>query len=143
MFRSCSKLRSCIVTCLLCQITLSLSTSQISFLAGLQVIGEIRTLFSAEVSNKLLSNLRPPQRPVITVHADNNMAIRGMIALTAVSCALLQLMLRSKTLCFSKGSIIADSQEDAKGLMVITSGQVCSKSKLYHFIICRKSGHTP
>jgi hypothetical protein len=33
-------------------------------------------------------------------------------------------MLRSKTLCFSKGSIIADSQENASGLMVITSGQV-------------------
>ncbi len=33
-------------------------------------------------------------------------------------------MLKSKTRCFSKGSIIADSQEAANGLMVITSGQV-------------------
>jgi hypothetical protein len=33
-------------------------------------------------------------------------------------------MLKSKALCFSKGSIIADSHEEAKGLMVITSGQV-------------------
>ena len=33
-------------------------------------------------------------------------------------------MLRSKTQHFSKGSIIADSQETAKGLMVITAGQV-------------------
>jgi major membrane immunogen (membrane-anchored lipoprotein) len=28
--------------------------------------------------------------------------------------------------CFSKGSIIADSREEAKMLMVITSGQVVS-----------------
>jgi hypothetical protein len=37
---------------------------------------------------------------------------------------LLQLILRSETRYFSKGSIIADSREDAKCLMVITSGQV-------------------
>jgi CRP-like cAMP-binding protein len=36
-----------------------------------------------------------------------------------------QLILKSKTRYFSKGSIIADSGEDAKVLMVITSGQVC------------------
>ena len=35
-----------------------------------------------------------------------------------------QLTLRSETKCFSKGSIIADSGEDARGLMVITSGKV-------------------
>jgi len=35
-----------------------------------------------------------------------------------------KLTLRSETQCFSKGSIIADSNEEAKGLMVITSGQV-------------------
>ena len=35
-----------------------------------------------------------------------------------------QLMLRSKTKHFSKGSIIADSHEEAKGLIVITAGQV-------------------
>ncbi len=35
-------------------------------------------------------------------------------------------MLRSETRYFSKGSIIADSSEDSKGLMVITSGQVAS-----------------
>ena len=39
----------------------------------------------------------------------------------------MQLTLRSVTKCFSKGSIIADSGEQARGLMVITSGQVrCS-----------------
>jgi hypothetical protein len=37
---------------------------------------------------------------------------------------LLQLLLRSKTRYFSRGSIIADSKEDAKGLIVITAGQV-------------------
>ncbi len=37
-----------------------------------------------------------------------------------------QLMLRSETRYFSKGSIIADSSEGSKGLMVITSGQVGS-----------------
>ncbi len=32
-------------------------------------------------------------------------------------------MMRSQTRYFSKGSIIADSGEDARGLMVITAGQ--------------------
>ncbi len=36
---------------------------------------------------------------------------------------LLQLILRSHTKYFAKGSILADSREEAKGLMVITSGQ--------------------
>jgi hypothetical protein len=35
-----------------------------------------------------------------------------------------QLLLRSETRYYSKGTIIADSREEAKGLMVITSGQV-------------------
>ncbi len=35
-----------------------------------------------------------------------------------------QLKLRSTTKYFSEGSIIADSREAAKGLMVVTSGQV-------------------
>jgi hypothetical protein len=36
----------------------------------------------------------------------------------------LQLLLKSKTRYFSRGSIIADSREDAHGLVVITAGQV-------------------
>ncbi len=39
----------------------------------------------------------------------------------------LQLLLRSKTRYFSRGSIIADSRENARGLIVITAGQVCTK----------------
>ena len=35
-----------------------------------------------------------------------------------------QLMMKSQTKYFSKGTIIADSHEEAKGLMVITSGTV-------------------
>ena len=35
-----------------------------------------------------------------------------------------QLILRSSTKYFSEGTIIADSRELSKGLMVITSGQV-------------------
>ena len=38
---------------------------------------------------------------------------------------LLQLLLRSETKYFSKGSIIADSHDKAKALMVINSGMVC------------------
>jgi len=56
--------------------------SKISFLVGLNEMGEIRTLFTAE------------------------------------------LLLRSKTRYYSRGSIIADSRENAKGLIVITAGQV-------------------
>jgi hypothetical protein len=44
---------------------------------------------------------------------------------------LLQLLLKSKTRYFSRGTIIADSREDAKGLVVITAGQV---ELLPHFI---------
>ncbi len=39
-------------------------------------------------------------------------------------CLIHQLLLKSKTIHFSQGSIIADSHESAKGLMVITSGFV-------------------
>ena len=35
-----------------------------------------------------------------------------------------QLILRSEMRYYAKGSIVADSREEAKGLMVITSGQV-------------------
>jgi hypothetical protein len=36
----------------------------------------------------------------------------------------MQLLLRSETRYYPQGSIIADSREDARGLLVITSGQV-------------------
>ena len=36
----------------------------------------------------------------------------------------LQLIMKSQTRYFARGSIIADSHEEAKGLMVITSGKV-------------------
>ena len=39
-----------------------------------------------------------------------------------------QLILRSEMRYFSKGSFIADSREEAKMLMVITSGQVANKA---------------
>jgi hypothetical protein len=45
--------------------------------------------------------------------------------------AVLQLLLKSKTRYFSRGSIIADSREDAKGLVVITAGQV---ELLFHLL---------
>ena len=35
-----------------------------------------------------------------------------------------QLIMRSETRYFSKGSIIADSREDARGIMVVTNGKV-------------------
>jgi hypothetical protein len=41
-----------------------------------------------------------------------------------MNCVYIQLLLRSKTRYFSRGSIIADSREQARGLIVITSGQV-------------------
>ncbi len=46
----------------------------------------------------------------------------------------LQLLLRSKTRYFSRGSIIADSRENARGLIVITAGQVHSA-----FFVCQYS----
>ncbi len=41
-----------------------------------------------------------------------------------ISVCEVQLILRSTTKYFSEGSIVADSRELSKGLMVITSGQV-------------------
>jgi hypothetical protein len=41
------------------------------------------------------------------------------------STVFLQLLLKSETRYYSQGTIIADSREEAKGLIVITSGQVC------------------
>jgi hypothetical protein len=43
-----------------------------------------------------------------------------------------QLTLKSVTKCFAKGSIIADSSEVAKGLMVITAGQVLLLARRSH-----------
>ena len=43
-----------------------------------------------------------------------------------------QLLLRSKTRYYSKGSIIADSREKAKGLIVITSGLVLETEIVKH-----------
>jgi hypothetical protein len=43
----------------------------------------------------------------------------------------MQLLLRSETRYYSQGSIIADSREDAKGLIVITSGQVGAVQRLF------------
>jgi hypothetical protein len=37
----------------------------------------------------------------------------------------MQLLLKSKTRYYSRGSIIADSREESNGLFVITAGQVC------------------
>ena len=36
-----------------------------------------------------------------------------------------QLLLRSETRYYSQGTIIADSRDEARGLIVITYGQVC------------------
>jgi hypothetical protein len=38
----------------------------------------------------------------------------------------MQLTLKSETRYYTKGSIIGDYRDEAKGLMVITSGKVCS-----------------
>jgi hypothetical protein len=46
------------------------------------------------------------------------------IEVESINCVDIQLLLRSKTRYYSRGSIIADSRETAKGLIVITSGQV-------------------
>jgi len=54
-----------------------------------------------------------------------------------------ELLLRSETRYYSKGTIIADSREEAKGLMVITSGQV-APSYLHitlKMILVRHLGH--
>jgi hypothetical protein len=46
----------------------------------------------------------------------------------------MQLLLKSKTRYFSRGTIIADSREEATGLVVITAGQVEFWYHSLHFI---------
>jgi hypothetical protein len=41
-----------------------------------------------------------------------------------------QLLLKSKTRYYSRGSIIADSREESNGLIVVTAGQVCLQGQL-------------
>ncbi len=72
-------------------------------------VGEIRTMFSAEVPAPY------PAKPL------------PILLYGFVYCELnffTQLILLSSTRYFSEGSIIADSRELSKGLMVITSGFV-------------------
>ncbi len=42
----------------------------------------------------------------------------------AVVCVWKQLLLKSETRHYAQGAIIADSRDDSRGLVVITSGQV-------------------
>ena len=46
-----------------------------------------------------------------------------------------QLLLRSETRYFAKGSIIADSRGDANGLLVVTSGQVSLCLRLLELLL--------
>ena len=50
--------------------------------------------------------------------------------LTKLGCFWPQLIMRSETRYFARGSIIADSHEHAKGLMVVTSGQAAIRHSL-------------
>ena len=79
---------------------------QVAFLLGLGGIGEIRTLFAAEARTA------------------RECFHYGMQISDPTLMCLAQLILRSEMSYYSKGSIIADSRDEAKVVMVITSGQV-------------------
>ena len=79
---------------------------QVAFLLGLGGIGEIRTLFAAEARTA------------------RECFHYGMQKSDPTLMCLAQLILRSEMSYYSKGSIIADSRDEAKVVMVITSGQV-------------------
>ncbi len=79
---------------------------QVPFLTGMTSVSEIRTMFAAEV------RLARCKRRFLETYFITDSEI------------ILQLILKSKTMYFAEGSIIADSHEAAKGLMVITSGFV-------------------
>lgn len=116
---------------------------QISFLVGLHKISEIRTLFTAEVHlftclRLLFATLYQDAIWGIRFHDSNSRQAFDVIAYTWWSVFRVshwfssseflppwsQLILKCQTRYFSKGSIIADSSDEAKVLMVITSGQV-------------------
>ena len=85
--------------------------AKVSFLVGLGGIGEIRTLFAAEASECIVYSHSKFFGTILLLHS------RKMSFWT-------QLILRSELSYYSKGSIIADSREEAKSVMVVTSGQV-------------------
>ena len=144
------------------------SRVQVPFLSGMHGVGEIRTLFAAEVraqlqnSSHVLESLSThvfvhkcrgltlicstfcrisgpvvfryrPSRLVLP-HSSNEAPLSCCQSLSIVFYPLRnpaslyaifsQLILKAKTKYYSSGSLIADSHELAKGLMVLTSGQV-------------------
>jgi hypothetical protein len=138
----------------------NLNSLQLPFLSGMGGMGEIQTLFSAEVSaphhKNLLSSRSFTVEPRLLCilgcsHAPQAVSNKYLHVVCSTSsichrllsyddqpplpCSLhsvtdfltlqVQLLLRSETLYFPAGSIIADSKSKAKGIMVITSGQVC------------------
>ena len=67
-----------------------------------------------------------------------NMSVRCSVSMSRSTFFLIwQLILRSESRYFCKGSIIADSREEATGLMVITSGQVDFSSSRKKWDSCR------
>ena len=74
-------------------------------------MGEIRTLFAAEVQCQFMKSF--------SLFGASNLAAKRNDEMFWM-----QLLMRSETRYYSKGTIIADSREEAKGLIVITSGQV-------------------
>jgi len=80
----------------------------------------------AILENQLPENLKL----AIAKKIENNLFLKvpfltGMSSISEIRTIFAaELLLRSKTLHFSQGSIIADSHESAQGLMVITSGFV-------------------
>ena len=114
---------------------------QITFLSRLRDIGEIRTLFSGEV-NLVLYIFRQgvPFRgnvSIISVYPTWNrnkiLSRFRRVSLTSLNhdviVCFLQLILKSQLRYFCKGAIVADSREEATGLMVITAGQVLQMQK--------------
>ena len=68
----------------------------------------------------------------------SNITKQRLLSLASLICWCAQLIMRSETRYFARGSVIADRHEQAKGLMVVTSGQV--KSLYTQHVLRCKSG---
>ena len=90
---------------------------QIPFLSMLKAMGDIRTLFAAEVQSSMNIALYRWAMHYLIVRCSCSETSGTFVAPT-------QLLLKCETRHFAQGSLIADSREEAKGLIVITSGQV-------------------
>ena len=93
--------------------------------------GGVWFIESCSISNPWYRNSSPDREALCWYSLTNGRLLYCILWLKVTTFVswYVQLIVRSESLYFCKGSIIADSREEATGLMVITAGQVCNMKK--------------